>query len=269
MHNAEDLCQIQVEYGAGYLSRVCSTFPRTALTIDNFKETTLTLSCPEAARLVLNSPDLFAENRAASVYMNWDERPGAQTSLVNYVWPLREFTVKLLRNRKYLLWQRLFLLGVFCRRLETIVQQGAKGNFSVMERGFTEAIATNSLRASIDTIAANNPLQLDLVLGLARRKVGSGKLSPRLAACWNAFMEGIGGESLPFEKQCQAYAAAYAEFYAPFFQKRPQMLENLLLNMVLRTLFPFGTEVFTKQGAIRRPGNMRCWSPSSLSSRGC
>jgi len=55
-HNTEQLCQIQVEHGETYLSRTCAEFPRTARTIDGFEETSLTLSCPEAARLVLMNP---------------------------------------------------------------------------------------------------------------------------------------------------------------------------------------------------------------------
>ncbi|MGA2571141.1 MAG: flagellin lysine-N-methylase [Terracidiphilus sp.] len=250
MHNAENLCQIQVEYGESYLSRVCSTFPRASFTIDNLKETTLSLSCPEAARIVLTHPDLLGEGSAEPAFIAWDDRPGAQTTPVNYLWPLREFTVTLLRNRNYALWQRLFLLGLFCRRLETVIGEGPKGNFSALESGFTQAIATGTLSASIDTIQANNALQLDLVLGLAKRKVDGGKLSPRLTESWNVFLEGIGGESLPFEKQCEAYAAAYTNFYAPFFLEHPFMLENFLLNKALLALFPFGPDVFSKQGAF-------------------
>lgn len=250
MHNAEGLCQIQVEHGEGYLSRVCSQFPRASFTIDNYKETTLTLSCPEATRIVLTSSDLLGEGDAEPAYMYWDDRPGAQTTPVNYLWPIREFTVSLLRNRNYALWQRLFLLGTFCRRLETVIREGPKGNFSAMERGFTQAVATGSLSVSIDTIQANHALQLDLVLELARRKVGSESKSLRLVECWNTFLEGIGGESLPLEKQCEAYAAAYREYYAPFFLGHPQMLENLLLNMVFRAQFPFGADVFTASRAF-------------------
>ncbi len=175
---------------------------------------------------------------------------GSQTSPLNYLWPVREFMVALLRNRNYELWQRLFLLGTFTRRLETVIREGAKGNFSGLETGFTQAIAMGSLRASIDTIAANNPLQLDLVLGLVKQKIRAGELRPRLASCWNAFLEGIGGENLPFDERSAAYAAGYRDFYAPFFDKHPHMLENLILNMVFRTQFPFGAELFTSKAAF-------------------
>jgi lysine-N-methylase len=97
---------------------------------------------------------------------------------------------------------------------------------------------------------ANNALQLDLVMSLAKLRREAAGISPRLADCLSAFLAGIGHETLSFEKQCDAYAAAYKDFYEPFFLKFPGTLENLLLNMVLRSVFPFGIEIFANPKAI-------------------
>jgi lysine-N-methylase len=250
MHNVDNLCQIQLEQGEGYLSQVCSTFPRRTLIIDKLEETTLTLSCPEAARIVLTNTRLFGDLDEQHSVMRWDDKPGSHTTPISYFWPIREFTVTLLQNRDYALWQRLFLLGTFSRRLETVFQEGAQGNFSALETGFSQAIAKGALRESIESMPANNALQLDLVLSLAKQRLGAGNFSPRLAECLNDFLAGVGHETLSFEKQCEAYAAAYKDFYEPFFLKFPGALENLLLQMVFRSVFPFGTGIFANQKAI-------------------
>jgi hypothetical protein len=44
--------------------------------------------------------------------------------------------------------------------------------------------------------------------------------------------------------QKAAYASAYECFYAPFFLKHPHMLENLLINMIISRVFPFGASLF-------------------------
>ena len=125
-----------------------------------------------------------------------------------------------------------------------------KGTFPHWRAGFSQAIAKGTLRESMESMPVNNALQLDLVLGLAKQRLGDGDLSPRLAECLNDFLAGIGHETLSFEKQCEAYAAAYKDFYEPFFLKFPGTLENLLLNMVFRSVFPFGIGIFAKQKAI-------------------
>jgi lysine-N-methylase len=168
MHNADKLCQIQAVHGAAYLSSTCSTFPRQTYTIDNFSETTLTLSCPEAARLILTNPQLLTSFGNQTDYLNWDDKGKAPAPIRSYFWPIREFIVTLLRNRTYPLWQRMFLLGSFCRRLEAVARSEVEGGFPALESGFSSAVANGSLRASIETISANNALQLDMVLQLIK-----------------------------------------------------------------------------------------------------
>jgi lysine-N-methylase len=243
MHNADKLCQIQVEHGPAYLSSTCATFPRQSSTIDNFKETTLTLSCPEAARLILTNPDLLAENGNQACYLNWEDKPKAPLPLRSYFWPIRELIVAILRNRSYPLWQRMFLVGSFCRRLEAVVRHEVEGGFPALESGFSNAVANGSLRTSIETIPANNALQLDMVLQLIRLPVSS--VAPRFVECRSAFFAGIGHEgAVTWEDQNAAYAAAYQRFYDPFVLQHPHLLENLLVNMIVSRVVPFGPALF-------------------------
>jgi lysine-N-methylase len=70
-------------------------------------------------------------------------------------------------------------------------------------------------------------------------------VSPRFAECRSAFFEGIGHDgTVTLECQNAAYASAYERFYAPFFLKHPHMLENLLVNMIISRVFPFGPSLF-------------------------
>ena len=51
------LCTIQKKFGEGYLPNTCKTFPRRTIDFDEIKIKTLSLACPEAARLCLTSKD--------------------------------------------------------------------------------------------------------------------------------------------------------------------------------------------------------------------
>ena len=52
MWRADGLCRIQAELGEAALCKVCTEFPRLTHDYGDFKEYTLELSCPEAARLI-------------------------------------------------------------------------------------------------------------------------------------------------------------------------------------------------------------------------
>jgi lysine-N-methylase len=245
--NAERLCQIQVELDERFLSHTCATYPRRTFVIDKLADKTLTFSCPEACRLVLLNPDLFTSG-AGSVYrMNWDDTKDDPT-LISYFWSIREFVIGLIRNRTYPLWQRMFLLGLFSRRLEAILRGEIKGGFPAMLKGFSEAIALGSLRASIETLPTDLALQLGMVLELVKLRSRGTLLAPRLFECIDAFSKGIGhGPEATLKSMSTEYGAAYSLYFEPFFARHPYILENYLINVIYRRLFPFGVLMGEKQ----------------------
>jgi lysine-N-methylase len=243
------LCQIQIEYGEPYLSQVCATFPRTVHTIDHLEEKTLSLSCPEAARVVLLDPDLLRPNpKAGRHHLSWDDQAEAMQPLRSYFWPIREFAIALARNRAYPLWQRMFLLGAFCRRLEGLVSGQLERGFPAFLRDFSAAVGSGSLRCSMEALPADLALQLDMVMRLVNLRMPSGQsqfMSFRLLECLRALVEGVGqGPEYTLADQIDRYASAYKHWYEPFFLKHPYMLENYLVNTILRGLFPFGPKLF-------------------------
>ncbi len=59
MWRQDGLCRIQAELGHDGLCQVCQTFPRLRHDYGDFVELGLELSCPEAARLILTTPDVL------------------------------------------------------------------------------------------------------------------------------------------------------------------------------------------------------------------
>jgi lysine-N-methylase len=250
--SGDRLCRIQVELGETYLCRTCAIFPRITHIIDGFKETKLSLSCPEAARKVLLDPHLLPHRSALGHQVTWDETQTDPDALRVYFWQIREFVLALIQNRNYPLWQRMFLLGTFSRRLDALVRGEVTRSFPDLLDDFSRAVAAGGLSNLMETIPANNHLQLEIVLQLVEQRVKGTWLSPRLRAVLNRFVEGVG---LPPETSkdghAARYAAAYAEFYAPFFRRHPHILENYLVNTVLLCLFPFQGNICAPQADVQ------------------
>lgn len=57
MWRADGLCRIQAELGENALCKTCRDFPRLTHDYGDFTEHTLELSCPEAARIILSTPE--------------------------------------------------------------------------------------------------------------------------------------------------------------------------------------------------------------------
>jgi lysine-N-methylase len=266
----DKLCGIQAELGESLLSHTCATYPRIVHSVDGMKEAALTLSCPEAARHVLLNPNLMGrvgrterQSAAAKAQSNLagfkvefktatDETVTAPPA--NF-WEIREFILNLLRARTYPLWQRLFLLGVFCTRLDSISRGEVDRTVHEFILDFESTVATGSMRSAMANLPINPSAQLDIVLRLAGMMLHKSNVLPRFVECIESFTKGIGnGPGATLESLTAQYSLAHDRFYAPFFESNPNIMENFLVNTIIRCEFPFGKEGMKagKQPAMAR-----------------
>jgi lysine-N-methylase len=266
------LCCIQAGLGENFLSHTCATYPRIVHAVDGMKEAALTLSCPEAVRHVLLNLNLMgrvgrSERQAKGgiapahlagfkVEVNSPASPTASaqpaTSSANsatasplpaHFWEIREVVLNLLGRRTYPIWQRLFLLGVLCRRLDSISSGEIERDIPEFLMGFESTVASGNLRAAMETLPTDHTAQMDAVLRLAGLMLHKSNVRPRFAESIHAFTEGIGnGPTATLESLTAHYTRAHDRFYAPFIALHPHVMENYLVNTIVRCQFPFGRE---------------------------
>jgi len=266
------LCRIQAELGKSLLSHTCATYPRIVHSMEGVKEAALTLSCPEAARHVLLNPNLMGRAGRSERLL---AGTASQTSLAGFkvevkapanhpipasetvssasgetaialpanFWEIREVVLNLVRTRTYPLWQRLFLLGVFCTRLDSIARGDLQRTVPEFIADFESTVATGTLRPGMENLPMNTSSQLDVVLRLAGMMLHKSNVRPRFVECIGAFTKGIGnGPGATLESLTAQYAGSHDRFYAPFFDRHPHIMENFLINTIVRCQFPFGKE---------------------------
>jgi lysine-N-methylase len=247
MLSEDHLCRIHAELGEELLSHACATYPRVTNSIGGIKETALALSCPEAARLVLLNPDLLKQRLTVAEEPNPELTESltadGPSSLLPWFWSIRQVVLALVGNRAYPLWQRLFLLGVFCRRLESIAKGELDRSVPAFLGDFEATVASGALQNVVEALPLDRAAQLDVVLRLAGMLLHRSNVRPRFVECVQAFTAGIGnGPGATLESLADHYAQAHDRYYAPFFDRHPHILENYLVNAILRGRFPFGPE---------------------------
>jgi lysine-N-methylase len=254
--SADGLCQIQTEHGEEFLPQMCANYPRITYRTGGAMEKVLSLSCPEAARIVLLNPQLLNPRLLTSagrdVGQDAGQDAGSRTGGDNehssdpwlpYFWPIRDFALALVQNRIYPLWQRLFLLDLFSRRFDAIAPEQRSEKVPQLLAEFETTAAAGNLQAAMNNVPADHAQQLDLVLRLAGMLLHQSYLRPRFVECIQAFTQGIGnGEGATLESLTARYAMAHGLYYEPFFQKHPHILENYLVNTIFRCRFPFGRD---------------------------
>lgn len=253
MLSEDRLCRIQNAYGAGLLSHTCASYPRIGHASHGHAITALTLSCPEAARLVLLSPDLLSPDLLSpdvlqSSHATHPEPQPASSetrtsaALAQWIAPIRAAVLATATNRHYPLWQRLFLLSVFSRRLDAILAGELDRSPGHFLADFNTTVAQGSLRVAMNALPADDLAQMDAVLRLAGLMLHRSGVGPRFVDCVNAFTSGIGnGPGVTLAGLAQHTRTAWERFLAPFFAHHPYILENYLVNTILRVNFPFGS----------------------------
>jgi lysine-N-methylase len=246
--NKDRLCRIQAEIGEAFLPRTCADYPRIRHTIRGAEETALALSCPEAARLVLFNPMLETDcgpqaSQPACYSSGESDIAGEETAPVEWFWPIRNSVLALIRNRAYPLWQRLFLVGVFCQKLDSIWKCDPRRSVPEWLEDFANGVAAGTMRPAMEALPTDSAAQLDVVLRLAGLMLHRLNVTERFAEMVQAFGAGIGnGAGATLESLSAGFDAAHDRYFAPFFKRHPYVLENYLINTVIRYQFPFGRD---------------------------
>jgi lysine-N-methylase len=128
--NEKNLCMLQAKLGEKSLSNVCATYPRLINEVDGVREVSATVSCEEAARLILMNPDGFSlkkipvepDDREILTYEVDTKKPG-QSMMIKFLPELRELSMKVLKHRDLSLEDRMLILKGFFLELEQAFNQ--------------------------------------------------------------------------------------------------------------------------------------------------
>lgn len=237
----DGMCSVQTALGESYLSDTCQSYPRISRQVNGQMEQTMSLSCPEAARLALLDEAAFefveapVSVREGTVRAT---RAGVRITpeLMNEV---RIFCMNLVRTRELALWQRLALLGMFCETLER--HQSGQHSPGIQEiiDDFTRMIGSGELIAPLAQVQPNHEAQAMVFATLWGAK-GFSATSPFHQALMLRISTGLGADASG-QTSAATLVLAYRsglERLEQMLESAPWFLEHYLLNEMFSHLFP-------------------------------
>lgn len=233
----DNLCAIQRNLGSSALSNVCASFPRRANLIGNQLEYSLSLACPEAARLTLLHPEPmgFIEVPIDSSLIS-DSPPAALSSqeaqytlLQN---DLRALVIGILQTRKLSIDHRLILLGLLLEDFDSATAT-PEAQLAVLQRYAVLLGAPDALQTELDTVEPNFALRIHLVARLIG-EIPTSEHNTRFRTLLDESAQGLKFEGTENEQ----LVAAYERDYHPYLAANPHILENYLVHYVVYNLFP-------------------------------
>lgn len=244
--NEEGLCGLQLVLGEEYLSETCAMYPRTINVVDGVFEVSASLSCPEAARLALLNEkgiDFFETEEKLKIQFIRaliNTQDNMEDSVYRYFWDLRVFTIMVLQERKYKLWERLIVLGVFYQKLQECIDNGQAEKVREIINLYTNIIKNKDLQDQLKAIPVKYDIQIEILKRLVDERYKMGIANTNFIKQFAKFLLGINFEKdTEYEEIVNKYNEAYNTYYEVFMDRYEYILENYLVNYVFKELFPY------------------------------
>lgn len=223
--DGDKLCSIQNRLGEGALSETCRSYPREAWERDGRRYLGAKLSCPEAARLCVSSPDAmaFPEDRV--------EHPDNEGSTVR--WAVHAAIEEVTRDRALPVWKAIIFAGVitdtFLSDDSTVEPAGSELLQAI--RTYTAETRQALLREDF-AIGAQALVQFKILTGIALSASRKGSAHNRFPKIVQTSLENLLGSADGFDGALEQYAELYENKFKPFDDAHEYALRNFVLNYV-------------------------------------
>lgn len=252
--NEENYCLIQGKFGEDYLSSVCTQFPRVLNKVDDYYEMVLDLSCPEAARIILNSKEKIKFKEEEKSLGKFTMSGVLETYLeefkytpIKYFKEIRNFSVKIIQDRSLSISSRLYVLGDFISRLEEVSDKDIDRIPNFIERYNIETISKEYERDDM-----NYALQVSFFKNVVDslniiEEIDSEKFRIMTREALKGFHI---NEEDDVVRNAGEYIGAFKEYTYEFIEKNSHIFENYFVNFIYNNLFPFSESDYMFEGYI-------------------
>ncbi|MBY0756425.1 flagellin lysine-N-methylase [Clostridium sardiniense] len=238
----DNYCIIYSNLGEEYLSNVCTSFPRILNKIDGYYEMSLDVSCPEAARILLSKEEgiEFEESEETLgkhiISSEIDTKSKEfKDSPMKYLKEIRDLSIKIIKNRKFDLNKRLYILGEFINELE----EELKYNYKDVPK-FIKEYDIDSVNDPYDKEEFSYLLQVDFFKKTMKYlNILNEVDSIYFKECTKEVMSGFNFEEDNISKYSEVYIKGFEDYSEEFINKNSYIFENYLVNFMYNYMFPF------------------------------
>lgn len=259
----QNLCAIHRDIGEDKLSNTCFNFPRFTRKFLGNIEQNLTLACPEAARLALLQADAFdfvegeisIRTETASVI---DEKWGISRDEMSEI---RIFCFQLMRTEGLEVWEKLVVLGAFCRELDRVLKDESPPRITNLLENFLFVIESGEVVKMLSRIQPDYGFQAKLFHTIWNTRKSQARSASRQAV-QDAIAEALGADRATGALDPAILVENYSRGLKNLqnaLNETPYLLEHYVLNEMFRDCFPFGAQSAYQNylGIVFRFGTLR------------
>ena len=164
LHGSDGMCSIQQKLGEDALSDTCYTYPRYVVQFGDRFEQSLTLSCPEAARLALTQEDAF-EFVTADYTTRLATTPvvtGVRGYPIEAMDEVRVYLIQLFQTPGISNTERLVAVGWLCQQLDHLAATNTQVGVDTLLAGMRDMVESGSIHASVSQLNGQQAIGVTL-----------------------------------------------------------------------------------------------------------
>lgn len=247
----ENLCDIYKNCGESYLSKTCTVYPRTGREFCGVREYSMSLSCPEVARLALLRTDVIrmVETDEALCHsskikqMKVEELCGKYPQDYYEVFnSIRMLCFLSLQIRNLAIDERLFLIGFYLNKFNTFLAEKNLPGMNQAIIGFIDCSQSPApFMVHYHQLDSDVNLKLKYFTNVLLTMLPV-DLNKRLAECVGWFISGLEldrEKTVDIDKVAEVYMDGYEKYYIPFIEENGHLIENYLVTHMFYVGFPF------------------------------
>lgn len=243
MLSEDSLCSIQKALGEDALSDTCHVYPRLVVQFGDHMEQSLTLSCPEAARLALTQDDAFeftaAEFTTRQTTMTVTQAVHGFDFFA--MGEVRAFIIQLFQTPTLSNVERLAILGWLCSQLDELAASGSQHRVHEVLGELTTSIENGSVQETVSQLARQSAVAASVFSILFGRPLRAGR-SANQQTVLDWVSQGLGLDATDAAPDTASLEANYLRGLGLLQSDgvtAEKILTRYLLNDVLRETFPW------------------------------
>lgn len=238
---ADSRCKLQRDYGEDSLCHTCYIYPRVGMKVGDAIHRSLALSCPEAVRLLLDSPE-----KMEFEYIEKTERKPKHVEVELFDSDNREIFdnllsggIDILQDRGYELDHRLAALGFAMNRMQSVIDaKQVSSEIRINDlKEYSRSLRMASSSSEIQEGIAKIPQTGKLLFSFLKEI-----FFDREELEWSIDLLEVFHGILTEEFSLEELEAAYFKRVKPFLQSHSYLMENYLVNVFFishKNTFPY------------------------------
>ena len=176
--NEDNLCDIYINLGENYLCNTCKQYPRIIHKYNDLYEKTLNLSCPEVARILVTSNEVFSFNIDNSNLNDIEKqltlRCDIDKNIYDVLWEGRSLSIDLAQFKEIEIWKRIMLISIASEKLQKIIDERRYQKLNKTIEDLKKQFTSESYINYLDSFSENIQIKIGYIKLLLQRKANSG-----------------------------------------------------------------------------------------------